>query len=86
MNRPHQIWTIVERKYSGYEHTSDTYRYIGAPCFGWDDAYEYIKNYYEEKFEFYNKVYLNNGEKWDLVDSETGEVVGEVIIRGIGAL
>lgn len=84
MKREHELYAIVTRLYSNHDDVEDTYRFIGEPCWGWDDAWDYAVNSLVPNVELYNITYINDGAKADLVDTETGEVYGELLIKKIG--
>ena len=82
--RKHDLYAIVSRMYSNHRDVEDTYHYISTPCYGWDDAVDCLNNSLVPNIELYGKRYIENGMIADLVDTETGEVYGEVMIKRIG--
>ena len=81
----HDIWVVVER-YNG-TRKDDDYRYAGAPCMSYEEAVDLMgsRASFDTKLEL-AKYVRDDGAYYDEINSETGEVVKQYIIKKIGRM
>ena len=84
IKKKRDLYAVVCHTYSNHEDVEDTYNYIGAPCSGWNDAMYRLARTLAPDVLLYNKHYIEDGMTADLVDIETGEIYGKVIVKRIG--
>ena len=59
-------------------------RYIGSPCYSFDEARELCAAHLFRHNELHVVNYIDNGVHYAETDWETGEVVKEFFVRAIG--
>lgn len=78
----HQIWIIVRKDTTSAR--DDDYRYVAQPCISWEEAFLILsENAYPNVLDI---TYIENGAIGYEIDPETGENVGEWIIKMVGRL
>jgi hypothetical protein len=77
------IIAVVERNYS-VANPDFRDRYIGSPCYSFDEARELCAAHLGYKNELHVVDYIDNGVHYAEIDHETGEILKEFFVRTIG--
>lgn len=77
------IIAVVERDFS-VANPDFRDRYIGAPCYGFDEARELCCAHLGYNNELHTVNFIDNGVQYAETDHETGEVLKEFFVRVIG--
>lgn len=77
------IIAVVERDYT-IANPDFRDRYIGVPCYGFDEARELCAGHLSYHNELHVVDYIDSGVHYAETDHETGEILKEFFVRVVG--